>query len=101
MAESSLKGKKTLCVENGEINGYEQYLLFPQCVLKRLCCKHIKKKGLVWDRVKCVIFKCMMHLHAFNSFSTQSGLSKALRDRPFENIVGKEENAGTFQFGPV
>ena len=37
-------------------------------------------------------------LLSFNSFTTQSGLLTTLYKNPFENIVGKEENAGAQHF---
>ena len=32
-------------VEKGEIVRFEQYLLFPQCFQKHLCCKHVKTRA--------------------------------------------------------
>ena len=41
MEESSLKGAEDT-VGKGEIAHYEQFLLFPQCFHKAVCCIHVK-----------------------------------------------------------
>ena len=44
MAESSPKRVENT-VGKGEIARYEQFLLFPQCFLKDLYCRHVKTRA--------------------------------------------------------
>ena len=78
-------GKFSKRVENtvgkGEIAGYEQFLLFPQC-FQKTCTADMYKPGLVWERVKLLL-----------PFPTHTLLLMTLRKYAFENIVGKGENA--------
>ena len=56
-------------VRKEKIVWYKQFLLLPQC-FQKTCSAETKKPGLVWERV--------------NDFE----------NKPFENIVGKGDNAG-------
>ena len=67
----------------GEIPRYEQFLLFPRC-FKKTCFPGASKGVIVWEWIK--------------PFTTQSGLLTKLRNKSFENIMGKGENAGKQHF---
>ena len=77
-------------VRKGEIAHYEQFLFFPCCFLsiQRTFC-HLYQ---IWN---C----CMQNLSVWKSltfgeiFTRQSRLLTSLRNKPFEIIVGKGENA--------
>ena len=71
-------------VGKGEIARYEQFLLFPHC-FKRLVLQTCKNQGLFGKRL---------------TFTTKSWIFTTSRERIFENIVGKEENAG-YQHFPI
>ena len=68
-------------VGKGEIPRYEQFLLFPQC-FQKACFPGASKGVNVWEWVKTMI-----------TISSMS-LLMTLRKKPFENVVGKGENAG-------
>ena len=74
-----MEKSSTYRVENtvgkGQIAHYKQFLLFLKCS-QDLNCKHIKTASCLG----------------------KGGLLTTLRERPFENIVEKEENAGKQHF---
>ena len=59
--------------------GYQHFLLFVQRFFKR----HCPSSNIHYN---------------IRLFTTQSQLLRTLRNKPFENIVGKEENAGNQHF---
>ena len=63
-------------MKKGKMAQNEQFHLSPQC------------------------FLCYGYLEILSLFTTQSQLLTALKKKPFENIVGKEENAGNQHFLP-
>ena len=65
---------------NGEITHYEQFLLFPEC-FQKTCTADTTKQELIWERNNQPIPK-------FHE----------LRNKSFENIVAKGENAGNQHF---
>ena len=88
-------------VGKGEIARYEQFLLFPQC-FQKTCTADTEKPGLgkeinTLSSWKWTFYRFISSIK-LKSFTTKTWLLTTLWKQPFENIVGKGENAGNQHF---
>ena len=97
----------------GENAGNQHFLLLPQCFLLyyrqktsielHLCFSSASIFNFVGSRIGDLSLNLLV-LVIFSTcpqpFTTQSGLFTTLKNKPFENSVGKGENAGNQHFYP-
>ena len=82
-------------VGKGEIARYVSNFAFSHCVFKR----HVKNQGMQTRKNQGMFGKRLILLiHNYLLFTTQSRLLTTLKEKAFENIVGKGENAGNQHF---